>query len=235
VSALIADRLRRRVGTAGADPLITYYEPVADVRVELSAVSFANWVDKTCNLVTDEYLLDPGDVVELALSGTHPGHWMTAVWQVASWQLGLTVSVGSGLSPRLVVTGPAWGSEHGSGVDVVACSLHPLGMGFGAALPSGVADYALEVRGQPDSFVPTPQSGLALAWADAQRQLTQADLLGKSQAARRLVRVSEAWPTCRDGVVTALASEGSVVLVAGGTEEQIRKIAADEKAEVSLA
>ena len=129
VTALIADRLRQRTRTAGAEPLLTYYELDSGVRTELSAVTFANWVDKTCNLIADEQLLDPGDVVELSLAATSPGHWVTAVWEVACWQLGLVVSVGSGLPQSLVVIGPDVGAPQ-RGVDVLACSLHPLGLGF---------------------------------------------------------------------------------------------------------
>lgn len=235
VSALVADRLRRRVRTTGAEPLITYYEVDTGVRTELSVVTFVNWVDKTCNLVTDELLLETGAVVELAVAGSHPGHWVTACWQVACWQLGLTVSVGSGLPPDLVVTGPDWNGHLEAGVDVLACSMHPLGLGLGAPPPAGVTDYALEVRGQPDGFVATPQSGLRLAWADAERRVTQADLLEldspstSSGNARRLVQPSDPWTTARDGIVSALVSGGSVVQVVGGDDAQLARIVADER------
>ncbi len=170
MTALLAERLRQRTRTAGAEPLLTYYELSSGVRTELSAITFANWVDKTSNLVADEQLLDPGDVVELSLAATHPGHWVTAVWEVACWQLGLVVSVGSGLPPALVVIGPEPQDALDRGVDVLACSLHPLGLGFPAGLPDGVMDYALEVRGQPDHFAAEPQSDLAVAWADSRAE-----------------------------------------------------------------
>ncbi len=230
MSALIAERLRQRVRAAGAEPLITYYDLASGVRTELSAVTFANWVDKTCNLIADEHLLDPGEVVELAVAAESPGHWVTACWEIACWQLGLTVSVDSGIPPSLVVTGPDWSGYVGGGVDIVACSLHPLGLGFASPPPSGVADYALEVRGQPDSFAPTPQSGLALAWADPHRQLTLADLIDlPGPAARRLVRPGEPWATCRDGLLTALVSEGSVVVVVGDDPARLARVISDER------
>ena len=230
VSALIAERLRQRVSSAGAEPLITYYELASGVRTELSAVTFANWVDKTCNLIADEYLLDPGDVVELALAVEYPGHWVTACWELACWRLGLTVSVTSGIPPSLVVTGPDWSPYVTGGVDVVACSLHPLGLGFAAPPPTGVADYSLEVRGQPDSFATAPQSGLALAWADPHRQLTQADLIDlPGPAGRRLVQPREPWAACRDGLLTALVSQGSVVVVVGDDPARLAKIISAER------
>ncbi len=230
MSALVADRLRRRTRTAGADPLITYYDVSAGTRTELSAVTFGNWVDKTCNLVTDELLLEPGAVVELAAARTHPGHWVTAGWQLACWQLGLTVSVGSGLPADLIVTGPDWSDHADAGVDVVACSMHPLGLGLDRPTPAGVLDYALEVRGQPDGYAPTPQSGMRGAWADADRSLTQADLIAIDVVpARRLTQPSDPWSTCRDGILTALVSGGSLVHVVGGDEGQRARIAADER------
>ncbi len=234
MSALVADRLRRRVRTAGAEPLITYYEVETGVRTELSAVTFGNWVDKTCNLVADELLLAPGDVVELAAATTHPGHWVTACWQLACWQLGLTVSVGSGLPSKVIVTGPEWGGHRDAQVEVLACSMHPLGLGLAPPPDAPVLDFALEVRGQPDGFAPPPQSGLRLAWADAERQLTQAELIEpQGPTARRLVRASDPWATCRDGVLTAIVTGGSVVVVVGGDEAQRAKIAADERAEAT--
>lgn len=229
MTALIADRLRQRTRTAGAEPLLTYYELDSGVRTELSAVTFANWVDKTCNLVADEQLLDPGEVIELSLAATHPGHWVTAVWEVACWQLGLVASVGSGLPASLVVAGPESPARLDRGIDVLACSLHPLGLGFPAGLPDGVVDYALEVRGQPDHFAAEPQSGLALAWADSARKLTQGDLImGDVAPARRLVQSRDPWSTCRDGILAALVSGGSVVMVVGDDPERLARIATDE-------
>ena len=54
MSELISGRLRRWVRDHGASPLVTYYDPGRAERVELSGVSFANWVDKTSNLLVDE-------------------------------------------------------------------------------------------------------------------------------------------------------------------------------------
>jgi hypothetical protein len=44
--------LARRVREGGSRPLLTYYRPAAGERTEFSATSFANWVDKTANLLS---------------------------------------------------------------------------------------------------------------------------------------------------------------------------------------
>src|SRR5687767_11892218 len=89
ISALLAQRVRRD----GADPLITYYDLDSGERTELSAVSFANWVNKTSNLLVGELLVDPGDAVQLTLADTHPGHWVTLIWELACWQVGAVVNL----------------------------------------------------------------------------------------------------------------------------------------------
>jgi uncharacterized protein (TIGR03089 family) len=126
------------------------------------------------------------------------------------------------------VTGREW-QGHAAG-DVFACALHPLGFGFGEPLPDGVRDYAIEVRSHADSFFGPPPDGAATAWVDAERTLSQADLVSvDGTPARRLVRASEPWATCRDGVITALVSGGSAVIVVGGDPDQLTRIAESER------
>ena len=232
MNELLPARLRRRVRTAGGEPLLTWYEPATGARTELSAATLLNWVDKTSHLL-GELGVDSGDAVQLALAGTAPGHWVTAVWELACWQVGACVALDAG-EAALVVTGPDWSDHAGSAVDVVACSLHPLGLPLAGSLPAPVLDYALEVRGQADVYPATAQPADLLAWTDGGRRLTQADLVAGpwSRPARRLVRPSTPWDTARDSVVRAVATGGSSVLVAGPvTDEQLERIRSDERAE----
>ncbi|WP_375423884.1 TIGR03089 family protein [uncultured Friedmanniella sp.] len=233
---LIPALLRRRARRAGADPLLTYYEPATATRIELSAVTLLNWVDKTSHLL-DELGVGAGDAVELALATTAPGHWVTAVWQLACWQVGAPVVVGPGLAePRLRVTGPDWAAaDLDDGAELVACSLHPLGLPLPEPPPPHVTDYALEVRGQADTYPARPPAATALAWLDADRRLTQADLLAGAAGApaRRLVLSGTPWETARAAVVAPLRDGGSTVLVAGGaTADQLARIRRDERAEL---
>lgn len=231
---LISQRLRRRTSDAGGDPLITYYDLSTGERTELSSVTVSNWVDKTCSLLTDEYGLDLGDAVLLDVARTHPGHWVTACLELACWRLGLTVEVDDGAGgldsgARLVVTGPVYQASvelaAGLGADLLACSLHPLGLPFAERVPDGVADYALEVRGQPDQFAAVPVPADAPAWVSAEATLTQLELdatPGSDQ--RRLLRPTTAWSTARDGIVAALVGGGSVVVVVGDDDAGLERI-----------
>jgi uncharacterized protein (TIGR03089 family) len=230
MTELIAARLRRWVRDRGASPLLTYYDPTRGERVELSGVSVANWVDKTSNLLVDELDVEPGDAVALTLAGRHPGHWVTLVWVLACWQVGAAVSLDH-TRPRVAVLGP---EDPVAGVRadaVLVCSLHPLGLPLPAPPAGGALDYALEVRGQPDQHADVPQSGLALAWRDADRQLTQAELVsGAGSGVRRLVQPTDPWDTARRTLVEPLLGGGSTVVVAGEADPgRIAEIAAQER------
>ena len=133
----IAELLARRVRSDGGAPLLTYYDTDDGVRTELSGTTFANWVAKTSNLLTDELLVSPGDAVELLVAARHPGHWMTLVWAQACWQTGLVVTLGRPAEARLVVCGPAYADVDPGDAELVACSLHPFGLGLEPPVPPG--------------------------------------------------------------------------------------------------
>ncbi len=234
---LIAELLARRVRTDGSAPLVTYYDTDAGVRTELSATSLANWVAKTTNLLADELLVSPGDPVELAVAEHDPGHWMTLVWALACWQSGAVVTLGEPETAAVVVCGPAYvGVEHGQ-AELVVCSLHPLGLGLDGTVPSGVVDYALEVRAQPDV------AGIAAvgpgdpAWRDHGRALDQAGLLAGAAGpgTRALVRPGDPWTTVHDAVVRPLRDGGSSVVLRGTADAgRVRQVVEAERADTVL-
>src|SRR5215207_409121 len=192
MTALLAERLRQRARLAGSAPLLTYYDVESGARTELSATSFSNWVDKTSNLLADEVAAGEGDVISMPLAVEAPGHWLTAVWQLACWQVGLVVDLDNPTLSAAVVTGRSW--QRYSGHDIFACALHPLGFGFGEPLPNGVRDYAIEVRSHADRYVGYPQEPDATAWVDAERTLSQAGLVSDNgPPVRRLVRAGDPW------------------------------------------
>lgn len=144
--ALLGPRLARDA----AAPLITYYDDATGERVELSGTTCANWAAKTANLLRDECDLESGGRVAVLL----PAHWQTLAVLLGVWWCGAEVTgdpAGADVvccdADRLAVATGA-----GAGV-VVALSLHAFGAGL-PGLPSGVVDYATEVRLHGDVFVP---------------------------------------------------------------------------------
>jgi uncharacterized protein (TIGR03089 family) len=229
---LIAELLARRVRSDGAAPLLTYYDTDQGVRTELSAVTFANWVAKTSNLLSWELDVSAGDRVELLVAARHPGHWMTLVWALACWQTGLVVTLGRPEGARLVVCGPAYADVEAGDAELVACSLHPFGLGLEPPTPAHVVDYAAEVRIQPDAWSGAPVAADAPAWQDGQRALSQAGLVagGPTTRQRLLVRPGDPWGTVRDALVTPLRDGGSTVVVDGPADAQrLARISEDER------
>ena len=227
ISALLARRVRRN----GADPLITYYDLDSGERTELSAVSFANWVNKTSNLLVDELLVDSGDAVQLSLAETHPGHWVTLIWELACWQVGAVVSLDPAVDAKVIVVGPGTDSTTSGDTEVVYCSLHPLGLPSGVKSP--VIDYNLEVRGQADQYPPLQLPASAPAWRSPGLHLDQGDLLAvdRSSTRRRLIVPGDPWRTVQDALITPLVTGGSSVIVSGTpTDAQLGRIRTSERA-----
>ncbi len=150
--------LARELARDPSRPLLTHYDDDGPERVELSVVTFANWVAKTANLLVDGLGVGPGDRAVLLL----PAHWQSAALAVGCWSAGLEVEVGGDpAGAEVVFAGPAdldRARAAGAG-EVVGLSLRPMGPPLGA-VPPGVSDYALEVPGYGDRFVPT-----AAAWS----------------------------------------------------------------------
>jgi uncharacterized protein (TIGR03089 family) len=227
ISALLAQRVRRD----GADPLITYYDLDSGERTELSAVSFANWVNKTSNLLVGELLVDPGDAVQLTLADTHPGHWVTLIWELACWQVGAVVNLDPAMTAKVMVFGPGTDWTTFSGTEAVFCSLHPLGLPSGPASP--ILDYNLEVRGQADQFPAVRQNASAAAWHSPGLDLDQSDLLAvdRSSSRRRLIVPADPWRTAQDALITPLVTGGSTVIVTGeASDAQLDRIRTSERA-----
>ena len=99
MSALLAERLRQRVKLVGLRRCSLSTTLTRVPRTELSATTFSNWVDKTSNLLVDDVAADEGDVISMPLAVEAPGHWLTAVWQLACWQVGLVVDVTNPVLP----------------------------------------------------------------------------------------------------------------------------------------
>ena len=230
----IAGRLDQRVRSGiGGEPLITYYDLGSGERMELSAVTFANWVAKTANLL-QQLVIGEDDLVRIELAHRHPGHWVTLIWAAACWRVGATVAATepTGRVAALVV-GPDWaGYETSTASEIIACSLHPLGLGFDQELPTGVIDYGVEVRAQADSYPGGAPAGDAPAWLDELHEVSRRELLtvgAAEPALRRLAQPSDPWTGCVQGLLTPLNSGGSVVVVVGSDAEELARIKQSER------
>lgn len=217
MSEHLSSLLERRVRTDPARPLLVWYG-ADDARVELSAVTFANWVDKTVNLL-GELGLDEAPVVSAPLVARHPGHWTSLVWCAAVWSLGGELRVEQqvpDVGVDLALLGPD-DVRPVLGVDTVACSLHPLGLAL-PSVPAGVIDYA-DVLAQPDVHTPAlPPDPAAVAWRDEQQVLTHADLAELSGGAGRVALAVDALApvvVVRRAFVEPLVGGGSSVVVEG--------------------
>ena len=226
------DLLAARVRRDGSRPLLTYYRPDRGERVEFSATSFANWVDKTANLL--ETLGVEGRVAG-PVSQAHPGHWMSLIWPLACWQRGLAYQAVSPPLPdeaELAVVGPDDPQPLLPEL-TIACSLHPLGLGLNE-LPPGVLDYSTEVLSEPDAHWAEPVAPDDIAWLDDLRRLSHAALLGlPPEPDRVLLRIPgwlAPWLTLQETLIRPLLGGGSAVVVDGEeSSDELARIIASER------
>lgn len=216
--------LEEQLTRDGSRPCVTFYDDATGERVELSVVTFANWVAKTASLVQDELMVDRGARALLDL----PTHWLGPVWLAAAWCAGVAVTDDpeAATDVDLVVCGPDSVAEHaGRGRPVVALSLLPMAGRFRSPLPPGVVDFAEVVWGQPDLFVPAdPPEPDDHAWFDALGPLSQRELLAAAAADAALSsRVATEVPATTRAGTTALLGP----LLAGAGTVWVRHAAPD--------
>lgn len=230
-----------------ARPLITQYDDATGERTELSAVTFANWVAKTANLLQDTGY-GPGSAAAILL----PPHWQTGAIQFACWSAGVAVAHGArGAAPEkadVVFAGPETleaAADLGAG-DVYGLSLAPLAVPL-REVPPGVSDYASEVRVHGDRFAPhspvDPDSpalagdfggrGSLSHSALAAAGIARATELSLTAADRVLVA---AGPTVRplDWLLAPVAAGASVVLCRNADPSALAHRAAAERVTATL-
>jgi uncharacterized protein (TIGR03089 family) len=235
VLTALADALEREPGR----PLVTFYDGASGERIELSVVTFTNWVNKIANLFADELMLDSGEIVHVEL----PAHWQSGVVMMGAWTAGLSVGLGAPTHDVAAsVVGPAARAhaEQPRG-QVLACSLRPMGGAFVEKLPDGWLDFAREVPPQPDalmSVAPIRPDDPALVvqthsstHADLVAQASEtADELELSAGGRLITDANPARPS---GLAAALVGPvlvgASVVLTANCDAEQRAKIGEQER------
>lgn len=228
----IIDVLAERVRADGSRPLLTYYNPAKGERVEFSGRSFANWVDKTANLI--DTLGIEGRIAG-PVSLKHPAHWMSLIWPLAAWQRGLIYeAVEPPLPPEaeLAVVGPDDPQPLIPG-GTIACSLHPLGLSL-RDLPAGVFDYSGEALAEPDAHWAVPVEPDDIAFLDDRRQISHANWLGlPPEPDRVLLRIPgwlHPWVTLQETLIRPLLGGGSAVVVDSRvSEDELARIIASER------
>ena len=212
LSAAILDPMLR------ADPVgprITYYDDATGERIELSAVTLANWAAKTGNLLRDELGAGPASRVAVLL----PAHWQTAAVLFGVWWIGADVVLDdSGADIALCTVDRLDEADATGASEVAVLSLDPFGRSV-PDLPVGVTDYATAVRVHGDQIVPEPQPGPALAGRSVDEVLAACQ---KSATARGLtsgdrVLSTASWGGPDDviaGLLAVLSIDGSLVQVA---------------------
>lgn len=222
VSAALLDPLLK------ADPVgprITYYDDATGERIELSAVTLANWAAKTANLLRDELGAGPGSRIAVLL----PAHWQTAAVLLGIWWIGAEAVLGADGGDADIALCTADRLDEADAIvgtgEVVALSLDPFGKPV-ADLPIGVTDYATSVRVHGDQIVPERTPGPALAGRSPAQLVAAATAAAARQELTDRDRVlsTASWDTPADleeHLLAVLAARASVVLVVNPDAERL--------------
>lgn len=214
-----------------ARPRVTYYDDASGERIELSALTLANWAAKTANLLRDEFGLLPGARVSVLL----PAHWQSAAVLLGCWWTGAEVLLTAADDADLALVTAEGLDEVADLPEVAVLSLDAFGRPADN-LPVGVTDYATSVRVHGDQFRPDA----AAAGAPALDGRTVAEVLAEareSAAAQGFstddrVLSTTGWSTTReltDGLLAVLAAGASLVQVANPDEQRSERRVASEK------
>ena len=212
LSAAILDPMLR------ADPVgprITHYDDATGERIELSALTLANWAAKTGNLLRDELGAGPASRVAVLL----PAHWQTVAVLFGVWWIGAEVVLGdSDADVALCVVDRLDEADATGAGEVAVLSLDPFGRPA-PDLPVGVTDYATAVRVHGDQIVAERDPGPALAGRSVDEVLaacqTSASTRGLTSGDRVLSTASWDGPDdVIEGLLAVLAAGGSLVQVA---------------------
>ncbi|HYB82699.1 MAG TPA: TIGR03089 family protein [Mycobacterium sp.] len=215
-------------------PRITYYDDATGERIELSAVTLANWAAKTGNLLRDE--LGAGSARRVAI--LLPAHWQTAAVLFGVWWIGAEVVLDGAADIALCTADRLDEADNvvsmaASGGAVAVLSLDPFGRPA-PDLPIGVTDYASAVRVHGDHIVPEPRPGPALAGRSVDEVLADCEnsTTARGLTSRDRVLSSATWSgpaELVDGLLAILAIGASLVQVANPDPSVLDRRIATEK------
>jgi uncharacterized protein (TIGR03089 family) len=197
-------------------PRITYYDDATGERIELSAVTLANWAAKTGNLLRDELGGGAGSRVAVLL----PAHWQTAAVLFGVWWIGADVVLdpAADLDIALCTADRLEEADATGAGEVAVLSLDAFGRPV-PDLPIGVTDYATAVRVHGDQIVAEQNPGPALGGSSVDEVLAacQKEVAAKGLAATDRVLSTAPWEAPDDvigGLLSVLSIGGSLVYVA---------------------
>jgi uncharacterized protein (TIGR03089 family) len=231
MTTLSAAVLHPMLRTDPVGPRITYYDDATGERIELSAVTLANWAAKTGNLLRDELGAGPASRIAVLL----PAHWQTAAVLFGVWWIGAEVvldatsaDVALSTAARLEEADTAAG-----GGEVAVLSLDPFGRPA-PELPIGVTDYATAVRVHGDQIVPERMPGPALAGRAVDDVLAACQESARARDLKPKDRVLSTadWPGPNElveGLLSILAVGASLVQVANADPELLPRRIETEK------
>ncbi|MCK0091124.1 TIGR03089 family protein [Rhodococcus sp. HNM0563] len=212
-----------------AGPRITWYDDATGARIELSAITLANWAAKTANMIRDEFGILPGGRVSVLL----PAHWQSAAVLLGAWWAGAEVVLDADPDAELALVTPDRLDEVDDVAEVAALSLDAFGRPV-PDLPPGVTDYATNVRLHGDQFRPSGAGDAALdgrtvadLLAAAQESASRSGITGTDR-----VLSSRDWTTVDelvDGLISVLSVGASLVQVSNPDRAAIGRRVESEK------
>lgn len=210
-------------------PRITYYDDASGERIELSALTLANWAAKTANLIRDEFGLLPGSRICVLL----PAHWQSAAVLLGCWWAGAEVLLAPDDDAELAMVSADRLAEVEDVPEIAVLSLDAFGRPA-EGLPIGVTDYATSVRVHGDQFRPDGGAQSALDGLSIAEVLTAATASASAQSIDRKDRVLSAsgWDTASElieGMIAVLAVGASLVQVAHPEEGAMTRRMQSEK------
>lgn len=219
-------------------PRLTCYDETTGGRTDLSAITMDNWASKIANMLHDEFDLDPGDSAWIDL----PPIWQAACIVVGAERAGIELS---DEDPLVVFTSVGklseW-EEKFPDAYLAAVTDDVFGRGVvetGGEIPPGVVDFGPEVRLHPDAYIGMgPEAGQVLLDGATPEELgarakDAAGAAGLDDGARVISGGWSGGPSADEWIRSVLAAwsvGGAAVIVRGGDDERMARIAEIEKA-----
>ncbi|MXQ75375.1 MULTISPECIES: TIGR03089 family protein [Rhodococcus] len=217
-----------------AGPRITWYDDATGARIELSALTLANWAAKTANMIRDQFGVLPGGRVAVLL----PAHWQSAAVLLGAWWAGAEVVLEADPDAELALVTPDRLDEVDTVAEVAALSLDAFGAPVRDLAP-GITDYATDVRMHGDRFRSSGAGDAVLAGRSQADVLTAATESASAAGIGSGDRVlsSRSWSQPDDlvaGLLAVLAARASLVQVSNPDPEATERRVASEKITVRL-